>query len=78
MAFEEGAADMMMLAQLDETAIKDNLNTIMENFVSILKRSMDRPTFLARLQEFIFPLLKNDWSRIKEAKADELIINLFL
>ncbi|MFX1294947.1 MAG: hypothetical protein ACFFD2_08870 [Promethearchaeota archaeon] len=78
MAFDEGSADMMMLAQLDEHAIRDNLNTIVENFVSILKRSMDESTFLQRIQKFIFPYIKNDWTRIKEAKADEFIINLFL
>lgn len=77
MAFEEGTADMMMLASLDENTIRDNLNNILENFVSLLKRSMDKNTFIQRLQEFIFPYIKNDWSRIKEAKTDEFIINLF-
>jgi len=77
MAFEEGAADMMMLDKLDEKVIQENLNNILENFVSILKRSMDQKTFLLRLQEYIFPYIKNDWARIKEAKVDEFIVNLF-
>ncbi|NVM29283.1 MAG: hypothetical protein HWN65_10630 [Candidatus Helarchaeota archaeon] len=78
MAFEEGTADMMLLAQLDETSIKENLNSILENFVSILQKSMNRTTYLQRVHEFIYPLLKNDWERIKEAKADSLIVQLFL
>ncbi|MHA1264337.1 MAG: hypothetical protein ACTSRS_03800 [Candidatus Helarchaeota archaeon] len=78
MAFEEGTADMMRLAQLDEIEIQKNLNTILENFVTILKRSMNPQTYLLRLEKLIFPILKNDWSRIKEAKADEFFINLFL
>lgn len=77
MAFEEGTADMMMLAQLDESAIRENLDSILENFVSILKRSIDEKTFLLRLNEFVFPYLRSDWARIKEAKADEFVINLF-
>ena len=78
MAFDEGSADMMMLSQLDESVIRENLNNIVENFVSILKRSMDNTTFTQRLQEFIFPFLKNDWDRIKVAKTDDFFINLFL
>ncbi|NVM55210.1 MAG: hypothetical protein HWN66_16005 [Candidatus Helarchaeota archaeon] len=78
MAFEEGTADMMMLAQLDETTIKENLNGILENFVSLLKKSMDENRYHQRLHEFIYPIFKTEWVRIKEAKADEFIIDLFL
>ncbi len=78
MAFEEGTADMLLLAQLDETTIKENLNSILENFVSILQQSMDRTIYLQRLHEFIYPLLKTEWERIKGAKADSFIIKLFL
>lgn len=77
MAFQDGAADMMRLAELDEDAIKENLNSILEQFISILRQSIDQTTYLQRLREFIFPIFKNDWSRIKEAKADEFIIKLF-
>ena len=77
MAFEDGAANMMRLAELDEDAIKENLSNIMARFISILKRSMDPSTYLNRLREHIFPIFRNDWSRIKEAKADEFIIKLF-
>ncbi len=77
MAFDEGSADMMMLSQLDETTIRENLNNILENFVSLLKRSMDKISFAQRLQEFIFPYLKSDWARIREAKADNFFIDIF-
>ncbi len=77
MAFEDGAANMMRLAELDETAIKENLNNIMGQFISVLKQSMDPITYLQRLREFVFPIFRNDWSRIKEAKADEFVIQLF-
>ncbi len=77
MAFEEGTADMMMLAELDEETIRENLNSILENFIIILRRSMDQSSFLQRLQQFILPNVKSDWSRIKEAKVDEFIIQLF-
>ncbi|MHA1359585.1 MAG: hypothetical protein ACTSQI_00455 [Candidatus Helarchaeota archaeon] len=77
MAFEEGTADMMMLAELDEETIRENLNSIMENFVIILKRSMVPNRFIERLQQYIFPIVKNDWSRIKEANVDEFVIQLF-
>ncbi|TFG05138.1 MAG: hypothetical protein EU536_02860 [Promethearchaeota archaeon] len=76
MAFEEGTADMMMLAQLDEDAIRENLNTILTNFVTMLKNSIDPTTYQHRLHEFVFPLLKTDWIRIKEAKVDDFLIHL--
>jgi len=78
MAFEEGTADMMKLAQLDEEEMKVNLNSILKHFLSILEQSMDKNTFQQRLQEYIFPAIKNDWARIREAKVDEIFINLFL
>jgi hypothetical protein len=78
MAFEEGTADMMKLAQLDAEEMKVNLDSILKHFLSLLERSMDKTTYQQRLQEYIFPALKNEWARIREAKVDEIFINLFL
>jgi len=78
MLFEDGTADMMTLAEIDENNIRENLNSIVERFVTLLKSSMDKDTFLKRLQQFVFPFVKKDFARIKEAKADEFFIKLFL
>ena len=78
MLFEDGSADMMALGELNENNIRENLNSIVERFVTLLKSSMDNDTFNKRLHQFIFPFFKKDFARIKEAKADEFFIKLFL
>jgi hypothetical protein len=78
MLFQDGTADMEAFGEIDENNIRENLNGIVGRFISLLKSSMDSDTFIKRLNQFIFPFLKKDFARIKEAKADEFFIRLFL
>jgi hypothetical protein len=78
MIFEDGSADMEMLGEIDENDIRQNLNSVVEQFVSLLKSSMDNDTYIKRVNQFIFPFFKKDFARIKEAKADEFFIRLLL
>ena len=80
-AFQGGAEwDLTKLAEVDQDDMREKLQHVLKNFIIISKESMANNEEFYHLVLFnsIYPVLINEWSRIKEGKIDEFLINLLL
>ncbi|MHA1693986.1 MAG: hypothetical protein ACTSXT_01905 [Candidatus Helarchaeota archaeon] len=78
MAFDEQNAswNVHKLAKLDEQDLRAKLKDVISKFVIILQKTAK--DYNTKIKTFVFPYIREDWQRIKDAKMDEDIINLFL
>jgi len=81
MAFEEesGSWDIEKLAEVDQNDFRERLKNILQNFLILIKQTLgSEQLFKSIIRTHIYPILKNDWRRIRELNIDEFIIQTLL
>jgi len=81
MAFEKesGSWDVQTLAELDGTEFRERLKNILQNFIVLIKQTLDNEQlYKSIIRSHIYPILKNDWKRIRVLDVDEFLIGTFL
>lgn len=81
MAFDgdTGTWDMEMLSSVDPTDLRDRLERILTNFLVLVKDAVQNEEYYHMiLHNSIYPIIKHEWSRIKEGKIEDFIINLLM
>ncbi|MHA1298911.1 MAG: hypothetical protein ACTSO9_05645 [Candidatus Helarchaeota archaeon] len=81
MAFEEesGSWDIEKLAEIDQDEFRERLKNILQNFLILIKETLgSEQLFKSIIRTDIYPILKNDWRRIRELNIDEFIIQTLL
>ncbi|MHA1270757.1 MAG: hypothetical protein ACTSPY_13270 [Candidatus Helarchaeota archaeon] len=78
MAFDEHSSswNVQKLAALDEQELRSKLKDVISKFVIILQKTAK--DYHLKIKTFLFPYIREEWQRIKDAKMDFDIINLFL
>ncbi|NHI93337.1 MAG: hypothetical protein EAX96_12700 [Candidatus Lokiarchaeota archaeon] len=80
-AFQGGTEwDVEKLAEVDSEDLRGKLQYVLENFIVITKEALvnNEEFFHYILYNSVYPIIIREWSRIKESKIDEFIINLLL
>ena len=81
MAFDDntGTWDMDKLANVDPVALKARLTKILTNYVFVVKDTLKNEEFYNMvLHTGIYPIIKREWSRIKQGNVDDFLINLLI
>ncbi|TFF90624.1 MAG: hypothetical protein EU548_02055 [Promethearchaeota archaeon] len=78
MAFEDSSKswNVKKLASLNEKDLRQKLREVISKFIIILQKTAEN--YALKVKKFVFPYIRQDWQRIKDANMDEDIINLFL
>lgn len=81
MAFQEdsGSLNIERLTEVDEEEFKERLRKILENFLFLIKDSLgNEQLYKSIIRSGVYPILRNDWKRIRDLKIDEFIITTLL
>ena len=78
MAFNDSDSswNVKKLVSLDENELRGKLRDVINKFIIILQKTTK--DYHLKVKQYIFPYIREDWNRIKEAKMDVDIINFFL
>lgn len=76
MAFEDSSWNVKKLAKLNEEDLRQKLRDVISKFIIILQKTAEN--YALKVRKHVFPYIREDWKRIKDAKMDQDIINLFL
>ncbi len=80
-AFQGGAEwDIEKLAEVDHNELREKLQQILEHFIVITKDSLsnNEEFYHYILYNSIYPVIIQEWSRIREGNIDEFLIKLLL
>jgi hypothetical protein len=74
-AFSEGNWDMSFLSSLDEEEIRRKIEGILFAIMDYFKSNLgDQLSYY--ISQYFLPYFKSDWARIKEAKIDEILVQV--
>ncbi|MHA1229588.1 MAG: hypothetical protein ACTSRP_00710 [Candidatus Helarchaeota archaeon] len=78
MAFDEKNAswNVEKLATLNEEDLRLKLREVISKFIIILQKTSN--DYHQKIRMYVFPYIRENWQRIKDAKLDEDLINMFL
>ena len=80
-AFQGGTEwDVEKLAEVDSEDLRDKLQHVLKNFIVITKEALinNEEFYHYVLFNSVYPIIIREWSRIKESKIDDFVINLLL
>ncbi|MFX1450762.1 MAG: hypothetical protein ACFFCM_07970 [Promethearchaeota archaeon] len=81
LAFEEesGSWDIEILAEINQNEFRERLKNILRNFLIMIKEALQsEQLYKSMIRTHIYPILKNDWKRIRDLEVDEFFINTLL
>ena len=80
-AFQGGTEwDVEKLAEVDSEDLREKLKHVLQNFIVITKEALvnNEEFYHYVLFNSVYPIIIREWSRIKESKIDDFVINLLL
>ena len=75
-AFSDGNWDMSFLSSIDEEELRRKIEGILFAIVDFFKSSIPKDHLPYYIVQFFLPYFKTDWARIKEAKLDEILVQV--